>query len=226
VGRYAGKTAIGVIAFAVLVNMDALLVKHYAPPIQAGHYSLAVTLGKIVLFMPAAFAQVLFPKSAERHARARSSARLLRLSQALTLLPCVALTIAYTAVPGPILRAVFGVQNPFDGPVLGLLALAMSGYAMTYVWMNYYLSVQRTGFVYVLPVGALVQLALLALFHATLTQMATAVAATGVGLSLVAELWYWFRAPKAQDDRVPPDRGASEPQVDAARRVRPPYPEE
>ncbi|MBN1641081.1 MAG: oligosaccharide flippase family protein [Anaerolineae bacterium] len=203
--QYAGKTAIGVIAFAVLVNMDALLVKVYAPPLQAGHYSLAVTLGKIVLFLPAAFAQVLFPKSAERHLLARNSTRLLRLSQVLTVLPCAALTVAYFVLPGPILRIVFGVQNPFAGPVLGLIALAMSGYALTYVWMNYYLSVQRAGYVYALLVGALVQLALLALCHATLTQMAAMVAATSLGLVLFAELWYWLGARTGQGRSTLPD---------------------
>jgi O-antigen/teichoic acid export membrane protein len=207
-GPYAGKTAIAVVSFAVLVNMDALLVKHYAPPLQAGQYSFAVTLGKIVLFLPAAFAQVLFPKSAEQHLLSGNSSRLLRLSQFLTALPCVALSAAYLAFPGPILRVVFGVQNPYAGPVLGLLAAAMSGYALTYVWMNYYLSVQETGFVYVLPAAALLQFALLAAFHATLIQMTAMVAVTSLGLLLVAELWYGFRIRPRQAAEAPASEDA------------------
>ena len=131
------------------------------------------------------------------------------MSQALTILPCAALSAAYLTFPDTILRTVFGVQNPFDGPVLGLLALAMSGYAMAYVWMNYYLSVQRTGFVYLLPAAAVVQFALLALFHATVTQMALMVAVTGIGLSLLAEVWYWLHARRVPEGGLGTDDGAS-----------------
>jgi O-antigen/teichoic acid export membrane protein len=188
--RYVSRTSMGLVGLAVLVNMDALVVKHYAPPEVAGQYSMAVTLGKIVLFMPVAFAQVLFSKSAAQHAQARDSSRLVRMSQAMTMAPCAALTAAYFAVPGPILGLVFGTQNPFQGPVLGMLALAMSGYALANVWLTYYLSVEHSGFVYTLLPALIIQLGLLVAFHATLMHVVTVLAATSVGLSVAGEVWY------------------------------------
>ena len=188
--RYARATLIGLVSFAALVNMDALAVKHTFSPTEAGHYSMAVTLGKIVIFLPAAFAVVLFPKSAERHVQRRDSTRLLRLSLAATTLFCAGLTAVYFAVPGLLLKVVFGADNPFAGPVLGLVALAMTGYALVNVWLNYFLSVEQSRFAYVLPVAVAVQLGLLALFHATLIQVATVVALTSVGVLAVAEAWF------------------------------------
>jgi O-antigen/teichoic acid export membrane protein len=170
--------------------MDALVVKHYFDPLQAGHYSMAVTLGKIVLFLPLAFAQVLFPKSAERHVQRLDSSRLLRWSLLITALPCTALTVGYWAVPDLLLRVVFGVPNPFDGPVLGLVALAMSGYALVNVWVQYGLSVERTGFVYTLPVALLGQFALTSAFHASLIQVAAVVFGTSMVLLIAAEVWF------------------------------------
>jgi O-antigen/teichoic acid export membrane protein len=194
VSRYAGATVIGLVSFAALVNMDALVVKHFFSPTEAGHYSMAVTLGKIVIFLPAAFAVVLFPKSAERHVQRRDSSRLLRLSLAATALPCAGLAAAYFAAPDFVLKAVFGAENPFfAGPVLGLVALAMTGYALVNVWLNYFLSVEQASFVYVLPVVVVAQLALLTIFHASLTQVALVVALTSVGVLAISEAWFRFR---------------------------------
>jgi O-antigen/teichoic acid export membrane protein len=190
--RYAGVTTIGVVSFAALTNMDALIVKHFYTPTQAGHYALALTLGKIVIFMPAAFAQVLFPKSAQRHAQQRDSSRLLWLSLAATLLPCVGLAVLYFALPDLILKFAFGVANPFGQPVLGLIALAMTGYALVNVWLNYFLSVERSGFVYALPVCLVVQFTALALFHASLAQVAIVVAVCSAGLLVFAGLWFYL----------------------------------
>jgi len=188
--RYTGATVVGLVSFAALVNMDALVVKHFFSPTEAGYYSMAVTLGKIVIFLPAAFAMVLFPKSAERHIQHRDSSRLLRLSLAATLLPCAGLTLAYLIAPDLILKAVFGAKDPFVGPVLGLIALAMTGYALVNVWLNYFLSVEQTGFASALPVAVAVQFVLLALFHATLIQVVVIVALTSAGVLAVAEVWF------------------------------------
>jgi len=193
--RYTGATVVGLVSLAALVNMDALAVKHYFAPTEAGYYSLAVTLGKIVFFLPAAFAVVLFPKSAERHVQQRDSSRLLRLSLAATLLPCAALVIAYWIAPDTLLSLVFAAQNPFSGPVLGLVALAMTGYALVNVWLNYYLAVEQASFAYALPVAVLAQFGLLALFHASLQQVASVVALTSTGVLAAAEIMFaWNRA--------------------------------
>lgn len=196
--RYTGVTLVGLVSFAALVNMDALVVKHYFSPAEAGYYSMAVTLGKIVVFVPAAFAMVLFPKSAERHVQHRDSSRLLRLSLAATLFPCAGLAIAYFAAPALILRVVFGSENPFAGPVLGLVAVAMTGYALVNVWLNYFLSVELAGFVYALPVAVVVQFALLAVFHASLIQVVTVVALTSAGMLGGAEVWFYFMASRRE----------------------------
>ena len=188
--RYTSTTLLGMVSFAALVNMDALVVKHYFSPTEAGYYSMAVTLGKIVIFLPAAFAVVLFPKSAERHVQQRDSSRLLRLSLAATLLLCAGLAVAYFAAPAFILKAVFDTANPFTRPVLGLVALAMTGYALVNVWLNYFLSVEQAGFVYALPVAVAVQFLLLLLFHATLSQVVTVIALTSIGVLGVAEIWF------------------------------------
>jgi len=198
--RYTGATLAGLVGFAALVNMDALIVKHYFSPAQAGYYSMAVTLGKIIIFLPAAFVLVLFPKSAERHAQRRDSSRLLRLSLAATLCLCAGLAVAYFAAPDFILQTVFGAENPFAGPVLGLVALAMTGYALVNVWLNYFLSVEQAAFAFILPVAVALQFALLTLFHATLIQVATIMALTSAGLLVAAQVWFHLQRNSRRKD--------------------------
>ena len=36
--------------FAILTQMDVILVKHYLPPEMAGNYAAVFTLGKIIFF--------------------------------------------------------------------------------------------------------------------------------------------------------------------------------
>jgi O-antigen/teichoic acid export membrane protein len=69
--RYSAYTAAGLIGYALLVNMDAILVKRFFYPITAGHYGAAVTLGKVIQFFPQAIIMILFPKAAHRKSTQR-----------------------------------------------------------------------------------------------------------------------------------------------------------
>jgi hypothetical protein len=122
--------------------------------------------------------------------RDRDSSRLLRLGLAATLLPCAGLVLAYFAAPNLLLKGVFGVENPFAGPVLGWLAVAMSVYALVNVWTNYYLSIRKTRFMYALLISVVVQFSFLTGFHASLTQVVIVVAMTGVVLLAAAEVLF------------------------------------
>ena len=67
--RYAAYTLIGLIAYAVLINVDAVAVKRFFSEAAAGDYAAVVTLGKINLFATLGIGLVLFPKATQRHAK-------------------------------------------------------------------------------------------------------------------------------------------------------------
>lgn len=48
--RYFLPTGITLLCFMVLTNIDLILVKHFFKPIEAGYYSIAQMVGKIILF--------------------------------------------------------------------------------------------------------------------------------------------------------------------------------
>lgn len=153
--HYSSHTLLGLAAFAVMANMDALFVKHFYSPSMAGNYGPVVTLAKMSLFIPMALGIVLLPKATRRRASGRDPRPILLLALAATLLPGFVLTAIYMLSPGYIVRTVFTAAYADPGIVLGMANLAASCYAGLNIWLNYALSLNRLSFIYLL-VGVLV----------------------------------------------------------------------
>jgi O-antigen/teichoic acid export membrane protein len=148
--HYSSHTLMGLAAFAVLANMDALFVKHFFSPIIAGDYGPVVTLAKMSLFIPLALGIVLLPKATRRQASGRDPRPILLLALTATLLPGFALTTVYFLYPGSLVRAIFTSAYTNPGIVLGLVNLAATLYAGLNIWLNYALSLKRLSFIYIL----------------------------------------------------------------------------
>lgn len=146
--HYSAYTLVGLAAFALLTNLDALFVKRFFSPEVAGNYGPVVTLAKINLFLPLAMGMVLFPKATQRQATGRDARPILLLALAGTLLPGFLLTTLYFLFPGALVKAIFTGAYANPGIVLGLANLAASLYAGMNIWLNYALSLERPAFIY------------------------------------------------------------------------------
>ena len=60
----------------------------------------------------------------------------------------------------------------------------MSLFAVANVWLNYFLSIERVSFVYLVWVGVIAQSVLMALFHQALWQLPAVMAINGLWLTL------------------------------------------
>ncbi len=147
---YSLATLVGLAVFGVLSNLDALFVKHWFSPRIAGDYGTVVTLEKMSLFVPWAVGFVLFPKVAKRKADGEDTRPIVLLSLAAALVPGLALTFAYFAFPGALVRLCFGPAYADPGIVLGLASLAATLQAGVQIWLNYALSTGRNAYVYLL----------------------------------------------------------------------------
>lgn len=153
--HYSSYTLLGLAAFAILANLDALFVKHFFSSRMAGDYGPVVTLAKISLFLPLAVGIILLPKASQRHAMGRDARPILLLALTGALVPGLALTVFYFLFPGRLVRNIFSNAYANPGVVLGLASLAASLYAGLNIWLNYALSLERPAFIYAL-VGVLV----------------------------------------------------------------------
>jgi len=178
--NYSALTLLGLLSFALMVNVDAILVKRLFGSLLAGDYSPVVTLGKINLFIPLGIGLVLFPKATQRHAAGRDARPVLLLALAATLLPGLAVTVVYFLNPGFLVQTIFTDAYANPGVVLGLVGLATTLYSGVNIWLNYALSLERAAFVYALALIVLLQVAAMLLFPFSLPVFAAIMVTAGL----------------------------------------------
>lgn len=193
---YSAQTLAGLLAFALLTNMDAILVKLLFAPATAGNYGPVVTLGKINLFIPLAMGMVLFPKTTQRQARGRDPRPVLLLALLVTLLPGLVLTVLYFLFPTWLVTTIFGGAYQDPGLVLGLVGLATTLFAALNIWLNYALSLKRPAFITALVVVVIGQLVGMIFFHASLAAIATTMVIAGLVGNLIAFSLVWVDTQK------------------------------
>jgi O-antigen/teichoic acid export membrane protein len=206
--HYSSYTLLGLAAFGVLANMDALFVKHFFSPRMAGNYAAVVTLAKVSLFLPLAMGIILLPKAVQRQATGRDARPILLLALTGALAPGFVLTILYFLSPGLLVRTIFTDAYANPGIVLGLASLAATLNASLNIWLNYALSLERPAFIYAL-VGILVwQGAGMFLFgRESLIHMTLVMVSGGLMGNLAGFVTTWYTVPAAPGVRA----GVAEP---------------
>ncbi|KKK60492.1 hypothetical protein LCGC14_3023830, partial [marine sediment metagenome] len=152
---------ITILCFTILINVDVIFVKHFFSPKQAGYYSAASLMGKIVLFFPASFAMVMFSKTSELHAQNEQSSHVLKKSLLLVGLMCVAITIGYFVFPSFLISIIYGQKYLASAKWLGLFGIAMCMFSLINILIHYYLSVQKLRFIPILVGATILQVGVL-----------------------------------------------------------------
>lgn len=182
--RYSLYTLIGLGAYALLINLDAIAVKRFFSEAVAGDYGTVVTLGKINLFATLGIGLVLFPKATQRQALGKDPRPVLGLALAATIAVGLILTIAYFLASGPLVRIVFSESYNDPGNLLGFVGIATTLYAAISIWLNYALSLQRHSFIVGLAVLVLLVVVAMFQYHPS----TTAIAAIMIGAGLVGNI--------------------------------------
>lgn len=192
--RYAAVTGAGLGGYALLVNLDPILVKSLFDPVAAGNYGAALTLGKIVLFFPVAVNLIMFPKAAQMREEGRDPSRVLLPALGVVLLVCGGVTLAYFFLPDLIVTLTVGQAYDISGRLLGLMGLAMTFLSLVNVWLNYFLSLKLYGFTFIVWIGVVVQVLLIWFGAAELWHVPAILAANGLWLSIVGVIIFrWTR---------------------------------
>lgn len=186
--HYSVTTLAGLLAFALLVNVDAMMVKRFFTEDVAGNYSPIITLGKMNLFVPLGIGLVLFPKATQRQASGRDARPVLLLALVATLLPGFFLTFFYFLAPGLIVQTIFTDAYADPGIVLGLVGLATTLFAGANIWLNFALAQAQPSFIYALVIVVALQIAAILLFHDSFQQIALTLVAAGLAANVAGVL--------------------------------------
>ena len=183
--RYFLPAFIALPSFAMLTNVDILMVKHFFPPVQAGYYSVAQMIGKIILFLPGAVTIVMFPKISEHHARKENTKKMLKKGLLITGLVCFSASIFCVAFPNFVLRILAGKIYPECLPLVMPFAVSMGFFSLDSVFLYYYLAIHRTKEILFFCAIMVLQVILILFFHSTLLEVLYVLIACSVSLFFI-----------------------------------------
>lgn len=178
-----------------LTNIDLIWVKHYFLPLEAGHYSIAQMIGKIIFIFPFPIVMVMFPELASLNMKRQGekASFILRKSLILTTVLCGGTTLVSVLLPSMVIQGLSGEAYPECIPLVGIFSLNMTFFSLSLILIHYQLAADQKGFLYPLILCTLIQSGLIILFHKTLIQVLFAVGI--VALCLMAINFYLVYRP-------------------------------
>lgn len=184
------------IAFAIITNIDLIMIKHLLSPEEAGLYAAVGILGKIVLYLPAAFVLALFPMVSEFHALNRDVFKILDKALLYTIAISMIGILGFVIFPELVIKILFGNKFVTAAPLLKFYGLAMMFMAIICVLISFNLARHKTGFIYSLGIGCLLLIVLINFFHGSLLTVISVILAVTFCLAAI-NLWMVYQDRKA-----------------------------
>ena len=184
--RFFLTAAVVLLAYAGLINADAVLAPLLLGTVEAGAYAGAVTVAKVILFAPIAVGFILLEATARQHERGADTDRALFLALGFVLVTSGAVALAYLVAPAFFVGLVVGAQYPLAARLVPLYAVAALSNALLNIWIAYFVGRGRTSIGSILAIGLVIEVALLAFFGRDAESMVRIVTAVAVGMQLVA----------------------------------------
>lgn len=165
-------TLAGTLAIAFPGSFDVVIVRHFFPAQEAGHYAGAALLGRVVLFLPLAVSVVLFPKYARASALGNSGRWLLYRGLGITAVISGVAALGLALLPGLALSLLLGDQYVAARSLVPLYVSAMFLFSLVVVFVYYHLATKQFSYIYflLLPHIAL-GAGLIYIFHGSLSRV-------------------------------------------------------
>lgn len=185
---YFWPVVIASIVVAIPTSLDVVLAKHLFDAEQAGVYTGASVLGKVVLFLPLGVTLVLFPKVVYKRTQGQQTSGLLALALLITGALSATVTAIFLLAPSSLFAALLGSDLANAGQLVRWYAPAMLLFAFVIVFVYYNLAAGRTAYVSrILLPGVLLQVILWLVGHGSPLVMAQ-MTLLGCGLLLAGSL--------------------------------------
>ena len=183
------------VAFAVMTQIDMVLVKYYFSEQEVGIYAAASILGKAGMYLPGGIAMALFPMVAENHASGKSSAHLMFQAVGVTALLSLTGALFYYFFADSIIVLLYGNDYKEAANVLKYFGFAILPMALIMVAEHFLIAMGRVLFTYLFMVVAPLQLIAIYYYHDTLLDIVAVLSISGIILvvSGYGLLWRTFK---------------------------------
>jgi len=201
---YLSLSLVAILSYTVVTNVDVVLVKHFLDADQAGNYAAVAALGRAALFAPMGIALAMFPKTSGLYEAGKSHRPVLLMAVLLTTVITGIIVAIYSAFPHFFVNLLGGTDKyVLAEPYLFRYSLAMLFFAVSYIFMNYFLSLNRIQVAYVFAATAFLQVLLVLYFHRDIAQVVNVMLISGAvclfATLVFYQLWQRPRRLKAQE---------------------------
>ena len=152
-------------------TIDLFLVKYFFSSVDAGYYAAISLIGKIVFFASSSVHLVMFPKLVDLHSKKKGDFVLL--AKALLIISLISFCIIsfYFIFGKFVVWTIFGNDYLWISSYIGWFGLAMGFFSLSYALALYNLSLNKSKFIYILPLLLIIEAFLIKLFHSSLMQI-------------------------------------------------------
>lgn len=172
------------LAFTSIFTLDLILVKHFLPPYEAGLYAALSTLGKIIYFAVTPITSVMFPIVSKRRVRGENYRKVFYAALIATALLSFSIAIFYYLLPDLAIGLLYGKEYLSVRNELVWMGLFITVYTLSYLLVNFLLSLGRTKIVSIPIIVAILQIVAIWFFHETVLQV--------IQVSLLSVLFMFF----------------------------------
>jgi O-antigen/teichoic acid export membrane protein len=178
--KYGAPVMLANISFAMMTNLDMVLVNYFFTSKEAGIYAAASVLGKAVIFLPHSIVVAFFPTAVENHTLERSSKKLLIQSISLAALLSGLAALFYLFFNRQIIDILFGEAYFDAASILKYYGLAIFPLAFAMILESFLIAKNRILLSYLFVAAAPFQIIAVYFFHESLLQVVLIMGITGL----------------------------------------------
>lgn len=177
---YMGGYMAAFTAYGVLSGADLLLVKYYFTPEEAGIFSKAAMVARMVFFLPGPVCSAMFPKVTSSGESSGATRRTLYKAMVVTGLIVASMGVVFMIFPGLMLKILVKEAQPGQIEILRGMVLALTPLTLVMVLLNYELAQRRFRIMIPLFICAAGYLLGVMRWHETLLQVVAVLGAAAV----------------------------------------------
>lgn len=194
---YTIPVAVSTICFTLITNIDTFLVRGLMADHDAGIYSSASMLGKIVLWLPGAITIVTFPRFSEK--RIDETHMLMRKSVWLVGLTLGMVWTGFLLFPDVVMRIAYGAPYADAAECLPVVILAFALFGLASVFMKYGMATSDHVYAWIIAAFTVIGVLLVIANHATPLDVGYDMLFTSAGICTCSVIYMeasWRRSKK------------------------------
>jgi O-antigen/teichoic acid export membrane protein len=177
--RYCLQYVIAYAGYAILMNADLVLAKHFFSADEAGRYAVVAIVGRMILFLPQPIVMAMFPKVVSQGEVSRADWQMLAKALVLACLLIGGAAGLCSLFAEAVLTGLSGSRSADLVPLVRLMVWGLCPLSLTFFIMNFELAQRRFAVAVPLLAVAVGYLACLARWHDTMQQVVMLLAIAG-----------------------------------------------